>query len=112
MSKYKVLSLLAVLSLGLVACGPKSFAEGTYSGEAPGHNQEVPIKVEVQVDSEGKIKNITASHGDAEEIAGPCIDQLTKDMVDANTYKVDHIAGATMTSQGFKDAVKNALEGK
>ncbi len=37
-------------------------------------------------------------------------EDLAKEMIEKQTYEVDAIATATETSEGWKEAVKNALE--
>ena len=110
MKTFSKISLLLVLLLTITACGgSSSFEEGTYTGEAVGYNDGGAIKVSVEVDGEGKISNITTESDDTPEIADPAIEQLTKDIIESNSYEVDDITGATFTSKGFKDAVKAAL---
>lgn len=112
MKKTKIISIFIALLYILAACSPNSFKEGKYSSEATGYNKDASIKVDVEVNAEGNITSITTEHKDDPEIADPAIEQLTKDIIEANTYKVDYIAGATMTSEGFKEAVKLALTDK
>lgn len=109
MKKIKSISIMLTLLYILAACAPNTFKEGNYTGEAVGYNEDANIKVNVEVNTDGKITSITAEHKDSPELADQAIEQLTQDMIEANTYDVDYIAGATKTSEGFKAAVKSAL---
>ena len=46
---------------------------------------------------------------ETKRIAEPAIEKLTAAIIEKQSVEVDDVAGATYTSQGFKEAVKNAL---
>ena len=48
-------------------------------------------------------------HTEHAEVGAPALDELRARMVQAGTPDVDAVAGATVTSMGLKEAVRNAL---
>ncbi|EHR0219470.1 FMN-binding protein [Clostridium perfringens] len=80
--------------------------DGTYLGEAKGYGGN--IKVKVTIESE-KIKNIEVlSHSETPkyyENGSKVIGNIIK----ANSTDVDAVSGATLTSNGIKNAVRDAL---
>lgn len=115
MKRIAKISATALLAVALVGCGPKAAAlkDGTYNGEAKGFDEANPIKVEVKV-AEGKIAEIAVlAHGESvTEVpeTQEALDKLPAAIVEKGSTEVDGIAGATMTSDGIKAAVNNALE--
>ena len=82
---------------------------GTYKGT--GEGLFGPIEVAVTVES-GKITEIKVlSHGESDGIADPAILKTPKDIINAQSLDVDAVSGATFTSAGIIEAVKNALQG-
>lgn len=118
--KRRVALMLAVatLSMGILAgCSAPAedaaggqFTDGTYEGAAEGFHGEIKVKVEV---ADGKISNVeileqteTAGLGDV------ATEDIAKKIVEAQSTEVEAVSGATMSSNGTMEAVKNALEGK
>lgn len=120
----KTISILAVLGclLLLGGCGTSNteqtkdyeiaeagtWADGTYTETAKGKKGDFEVMVVI----EGR--NIASiSVGDNEETpdkGGVAIAQLPEEIVAAQSYDVDAVAGATVTSNGIKDAVARCLE--
>ena len=48
--------------------------------------------------------------GNNGEICEPAMEQIPQEIVDAQTYNVDAVSGATMSSKGIMAAVKDAME--
>lgn len=83
--------------------------DGKYIGEGPGLFG--PIKVEVSV-ATGKITAIkVVTHKETDYIANPAFAELTTSMISKQSVKVDTVSNATISSQGFIEAVYNALTG-
>ena len=80
--------------------------DGVYTGEAPGYKS--PIKVEVTI-SEGRITKVSVTHKDTPEIADDAVDIVTRRIIDKQHYQVDAMSGATFTSEGIMQAVKEAI---
>jgi len=122
--------VIASLTVTLTACGSSdksnedvSYKDGTYIGQSEKREfgyEEAEVTIE-----DGKISNIVlkrmtpeGDEVDYDEWTGeddkPNLKQfkedLAKEMIEKQTYEVDAIATATETSEGWKEAVKNALE--
>ncbi len=98
MKKIFALLLSLCLVLGSMACVAEGavFTPGTYEGTGRGYSETDPVTVKVTVDENG----ITAVEivGDGEV---PLVGRTDGD--------IDAVAGATMTRDGIKEAVENAL---
>lgn len=61
-------------------------------------------------DVDGQLTNVEiVSQSETGEIGGRAVATLPQQMVDANSYDVDVVSGASVTSRAIKDAVKAAL---
>ncbi|MCF0115103.1 MAG: RnfABCDGE type electron transport complex subunit D, partial [Erysipelotrichaceae bacterium] len=120
---YKYIAILAVAGLGLNAIigltlEPKDVtfkaavdpSKGTtYTGtgvSAIGGD----VVVDVLIDAEGNILDVSVvSHNETESIGGAAMDEIATQIVAANGIEIDGVAGATVTTNAVKDAVKDAL---
>ncbi len=112
--------LLPILAIALLAGGmfisnqgkeasANTYTDGTYIGEGEGFGGT--IKVEVKVDG-GKITSIEIlEHGESAGIADPAIEGIPSAIISAQNPDVDTVSGATYSSEGIMEAVKNALSG-
>ncbi len=83
------------------------YEDGVYEGEAEGMHH---LKVSVEV-VDGKIAKVNIlEQEETSGIADPALEQIPITIVEKNSPNVDTISGATFTSNGIMDAVKNALE--
>ncbi len=111
MKKFLAIFTVLVMVLTFTACGGSKYKEGSYEGEAKGYSPDKNIKVNVAVDADGKISEVkVVDHAETDEIGGTALETLSKAVVEKNSADVDTIAGATVTTDGFKAAVKAALE--
>ena len=83
----------------------KNIPDGSYKG----HSELGPVIVDVNVIiKDGKIENIELlKHQNG---FGNAANSIVKNMVQKNTYNVDAISGATVSSKVIINAVNNALE--
>ncbi|HPT35743.1 MAG TPA: FMN-binding protein, partial [Bacillota bacterium] len=82
--------------------------DGTYEGSGTGLFG--PIKVAV-IAKGGKVTEIQVlEHRETAGIADPALSRVPKAMVEQQTLEVDTVAGATFTSEGIIDAVRDALK--
>ena len=82
--------------------------DGVYTGEGKG--LKPGIKVEVTVEG-GKITNIEVLAGeDTPEYFNQAKAQVPKRIIEEQSVQVDAASGATFSSKGIMDAVKNALQ--
>ncbi|MEG1878540.1 MAG: flavocytochrome c, partial [Pseudoflavonifractor sp.] len=121
MKKNKLLALLLAtcMTLTLAACGapaakpttapsaaPSAVKDGSYKGEGVGKGGKIEIEVAIAGD---KITGITVlSHNETPGLADAMI-TLTDEIVTTNSVEVDTVAGCTLTSDGFLQAVNAAL---
>lgn len=105
-----VLAAAAAFSLAACASTPSaSAAAKVVTGTADGFGGT--IKAEVTVDESGKITDLVLTGEDeTPDIGGKALPELQKAIVAAGTVEgVDGVSGATYTSKGVFDAVRNAL---
>ena len=120
--------LIMSLALTLAACGSSdkgeaTYKDGTYYGEGE-HWEHGYEAAEVTIEG-GKITKIVLKRmtTDGQEVnydewtgedGRPNLKQfredMAKEMIEKQTYEVDTISTATTTSEGWKQAVKNALD--
>ena len=99
MKKF-AMSILVVLSA--IAFG-NEVKEGTGLGYAD------DIKVAVTMNGDKIIAIEVKENSDTPGIANPAIEQLKKRVIEAQSSQVDTVAGATYTSEGFLEAINNAI---
>ena len=92
---------------------PKDITElpdGEYEGT--GNGLFGPIKVSVTMEG-GKITDIKIlEHRETAGISDPAFRYVPEDIIEKQSLdEVDTVAGATFTSEGIIEAVKNALQG-
>ena len=84
-----------------------SFTPGTYSGEANGLNG--PIKVEVKVDANKILEVKILEHKESPGISDNAMKNIPQSIVEYQSLNIDTVSGATYSSNGILEAVKNAL---
>lgn len=78
-------------------------------GEYEGHSETTLVKVDVKVTVQsGKIVNVEIVKHQCGK--GEPANAIVDDMVKENTYEVDVVSGATMSSKVIMNAVNNALQ--
>ncbi|PIE97946.1 MAG: FMN-binding domain-containing protein [Treponema sp.] len=98
-----------VAVLGSCSGDSEKLKQGSYIGVGQGNSG--PIKVEVVVDKRHKMVDISVlEYCDTPGIGGNVFDYLIKAVVKKKSTDVDTVAGATYTSNGFLDAVEDALK--
>ena len=82
--------------------------EGTvYTGSAQGMFCQIEAKITV---SEGKIVDVTLTGAEATPaLGGKVLEEMPAKIVEAQSADVDGVAGATITTNAVKDAVKEAM---
>lgn len=113
MVKKKVLALIlcAVMSMSVVGCGSKSASDagipdGTYTGEGTGKGGKIVVELTMK---DSKISDIkVVEHGETPGYAD-ALDKISAEMIAKNTLEVDMVSGATLSSTGILQAVKDAF---
>lgn len=86
-----------------------SYEDGVYEGTGKGNNGD--IKVEVTVENGNITSIVLKEHGETEGIYEAAEKGVIADMIKSQEIEVDTVAGATNTSKGIIEAVRNALVG-
>ena len=113
MKKY----LIFIIALMICGCQSTSnedttqqsqYKDGTYTTTAIGYGGSFQVDTIIKDD---KIEDIIVKeNNETPSIGGVAIEQMISEMKKENKYDVDTISGATKTSQGLKEAVKEAFE--
>ena len=107
----------AVVALALVTYQSRSssnapVAEGAVTATGSAKGMEGDVVVEVTADATTIYSITVKEQNETQGIGSVVCEQLPDTMVAANSYNVDGIAGATVTSDALKEAVKAALTEK
>ncbi|MBR2288541.1 MAG: FAD-binding protein [Clostridia bacterium] len=88
--------------------GPASlYTPGTYTATGTGRNGDVTVTMTFD---ENNITDIVIDiSGETQEIVGDAADKLTKAMFDKQSADVDAVTGATITSDGVKEAAAKCI---
>lgn len=81
--------------------------DGALVGEGSGFGG--PITVEVTMDGDDITSVTVVSNSETPSIAGDALEKIPAEIVEADTPDVDIVAGATYTSNGIINAVRDAL---
>ncbi|NLZ39608.1 MAG: FMN-binding protein [Firmicutes bacterium] len=82
--------------------------DGTYRGEGEGLKSTITVEVTVEG---GKITSVEVVSGnDTEEYFAKAKKEVPQRIVEEQKIDVDAASGATISSEGIKDAVRNALQ--
>ena len=104
--------LAFILALAMMMTAGLAVADTTYTGVADSQIGGVEsVKVTVTLADDGSLASVVVDQ--CKDTAGICelpCEKLPQQMVELNTINVDAVAGATLTSDAIKAAVKNALE--
>ncbi|MBQ9153320.1 MAG: FMN-binding protein [Solobacterium sp.] len=115
MKKYSTLLLCGVLALAGGCSAEKKeepaaegkFTPGTYTGTAAGFGGEVTA--ELTVDANNITAVVLTGNDETPTVGGAALETLIDQVMDAQSAEIDGVSGATMTSNGVKQAVEKAL---
>ena len=82
--------------------------ENEYIGEGQGKGG-TPIKVKVTMDGDKIARIEVLEQAETAGISDPAFEKLIPEMIEKNTADIDGISGVTLTSNGLREAVRNAL---
>lgn len=110
--------LAVVLTLALTGCSSTGntgqskndaqYTPGTYTGSGSGMNGMVSVTVTVD---ETSITDLQLDvSGETESIGGAAAETLRQQILETNGETIDGVSGATLTSDGVKEALTNALK--
>ncbi|GKX43867.1 FMN-binding protein [Pectobacterium carotovorum] len=104
-----LVTLVMAFSLAAHGTDVVHYKDGAYIGKAQGRAADVEVTVSIK---DGKIANAEVlKHGDTEAMMLRATDQIVPELIEKQDIsKVDAVTGATLSSQGVINAVKQALE--
>ena len=102
--------LIVVAAAALLAAGAAqaAYKDGSYTGEGQGRASKIQVQGDVKG---GKIADVkVVKHGETDMIIGAAQEEMLPKIVEKNGVDgVDNAAGATLSSEGIRAAVKDAL---
>ena len=101
--------MIVVAAAVLMAVGAQAaYKDGTYTGEGKGRESQIQVQVDVKG---GKIAAVQVlKHGETEMIIAAPIETMIPEIVAKNGVEgVESVGGATLSSDGIKAAVADAL---
>lgn len=108
--KKALVGIAAASLLLLTACGNSSgtYKAGTYTATAAGYGGDVTVEVKFDRDS---ILSVTVTEqNETAGIGDRAVEELPDQIVQAQTWKVDAVSTATVTSDAVKTAVRDCME--
>lgn len=101
---------LAALAVSAALCGSAfaAMTDGTYTGEGKGRNGTITVEVTVKAGKLNAVKVV--KHTETVGISDAAVADFPKAIVAAQSTAVDAVAGATMTSEGIRAAVAQAIQ--
>ena len=118
---FKVFGIRARLVIAFIVIGLAAFAfEDIFKpkiyqaeGTGIGYNDDITLKVSAYKKSDKTIRvtNIEVEHTDTDEIGGVAVQKLVEEIKAKQRFEdFDFVAGATFTSEGFKEALTMAID--
>ena len=87
---------------------PRMYQDGSFTGTGTGFGGEIVVTVEIVAD---EITNITIDEASGEDaVYLSTAADILEDILSAQSADVDTVSGATFSSTGIRDAVRDALE--
>lgn len=105
-SIYEKASVVIIINVKK-ADAPDVKINGTFSGEGKGYGGPVTADVEI---SDSVIKNISVTGEEETYKYWTKAKKIVPKMIERQTWNVDAVSGATLSSNGIRNAVKQALE--
>ncbi len=90
-----------------IQAGAVELGENQKLGEGSGMGGAVVVRVTMDGDKIAQVEVV--EHAETAGISDPAIEQMPGRIIEAQSAEVDAVAGATITSNAIKDAVKDAL---
>lgn len=110
--KMKNAAMVALLCVSMAACQSqintgKAGVSGTFAGKGSGKGGDINVNVTLK---DGALEIIEVTDHHESGIISDAMNMLAEEMIVRNTIDVDSVTGATLTSSGFKQAVRSALK--
>lgn len=103
------LMLVAALTACTKTSEPKgtAYKAGSYTAEVDGHNGKV--KIEVEFSDEAIVSVKAVEHAETAGLGDKAMEKLAAEIVDAQSLKLDTVAGATVSSNALLSAVEDCV---
>ena len=107
MTQFKQLAIALAVSTLMAGPAAAAMADGTYTGVGQGKNGDVTVELQV---TGGKLAAVrVVKHVETPGISDAAMTQFPQRVVDAQSLNVDAVSGATLTSDGIRNAVADAI---
>lgn len=107
MPQFKTLALAMAVSAVMALPASAAMTDGTYTGVGQGKNGEVTVELQV---ASGKLAQVrVVKHVETPGISDAALTNFPQSIVDAQSLNVDVVSGATLTSEGIRLAVADAI---
>ena len=107
MTQFKQLAIALAVSTLMAGPVAAAMADGTYTGVGQGKNGDVTVELQV---TGGKLAAVrVVKHVETPGISDAAMTQFPQRVVDAPSLNVDAVSGATLTSDGIRNAVADAI---
>ena len=102
----KIFTLISVLCL-LTLTGCAKSSEQTVSATAKGYGGDITVTLTVK---DSKITDVKiVGDGETKDVGSKAVEQMPEQIMSAQTYDVDGVSGATISSTSIKKATKEAM---
>lgn len=102
----KLFTLISVLCL-LTLTGCAKSSEQTVSATAKGYGGDITVTLTVK---DSKITDVKiVGDGETKDVGSKAVEQMPEQILSAQTYDVDGVSGATISSTSIKKATKEAM---
>ena len=102
----KIFTLISVLCL-LTLTGCAKSSEQTVSATAKGYGGDITVTLTVKDDKITDVKIV--GDGETKDVGSKAVEQMPEQILSAQTYDVDGVSGATISSTSIKKATKEAM---
>ena len=102
----KLFTLISVLCL-LTLTGCAKSNEQTVSATAKGYGGDITVTLTVKDDKITDVKIV--GDGETKDVGSKAVEQMPEQILSAQTYDVDGVSGATISSTSIKKATKEAM---
>ena len=107
MTQFKHLAIALAVSTLMAGPVAAAMADGTYTGVGQGKNGDVTVELQV---TGGKLAAVrVVKNVETPGISDAAMTQFPQRVVDAQSLNVDAVSGATLTSDGIRNAVADAI---
>ncbi|MGL4687492.1 MAG: FMN-binding protein [Fusobacteriaceae bacterium] len=111
--KFRKICVLIFILIGIIFLGKEKFREEEfYSGVGEGYYEDVNVELTATRNRKGEIRigKLYIVTNDTPAIGGAAAEKLKEEILSSqNMAEIDVLAGATQTSEGIIEAVKDAL---